>query len=729
MKARLAVAGLYALVLLPCATLASAAPAAAAPTRSGVLEVGTVPAVPGVAVTIDGRTATTGTSGTARLSVDSLDGVADRLQVPDGQVSGGRRIALDRVAIDPNHAIGVRRLVLGLRLQQQVQLVFDDPKHRSVATGRLSVVELESNVGGILRLSPATLSSPVWLDSNRIAQAGGGLTSKSVQYEVRRVLAGGADVTNQGQQKIIPARGSRALIHLLFYRLEMTSRDALFGGSVGSGVDVTRPDGKVSHAAFGPNRTVVLDSLARGTYSIRVQAAGLSFDRPVKVSRDQSVALQVISLADIFAVGGAILVVAVALLLLGGAILRRRLKQVIRDVVRRLAPSSAASTRRPPDRVKIGAVVLLACILLGSAAVTTAPHADAATEPSPAATASPGPATGKPTPVFAYYYIWFNQRSWQRAKADHPALGDYSSDDPAVMRHHIQSAKAAGITGFLVSWKHTEILDRRLAQLVSIARQERFSLGIVYEGLDFERRPLPLATIAQDLTYFADTYAKEPVFGTFGSPVVIWTGITQYAAPEVASVTRLLRSRLQVLASAKNVKDYERLAQHVDGEAYYWSSVRPDSRAYPTKLAQFATAVRAHRGLWIAPAAPGFDARLVGGHSVVDRAGGLTLRRELAAARASSPDAVGLISWNEFSENTHVEPSKRYGNAALRALKDSLSTGVAMGDSPDSSSSGSGAGGALRYLPLTVGGVFGALALGLAVRRRRPPRLATGRPQ
>ena len=30
--------------------------------------------------------------------------------------------------------------------------------------------------------------------------------------------------------------------------------------------------------------------------------------------------------------------------------------------------------------------------------------------------------------MFAYYYIWFNVSSWERAKSDYPTLGRYSSD-------------------------------------------------------------------------------------------------------------------------------------------------------------------------------------------------------------------------------------------------------------------------------------------------------------
>ncbi len=75
-------------------------------------------------------------------------------------------------------------------------------------------------------------------------------------------------------------------------------------------------------------------------------------------------------------------------------------------------------------------------------------------------------------------------------------------------------------------------------------------------------------------------------------------------------------------------------------------------------------------GIWIPSAAPGFDARKVGGTSVVGRRGGATLREELDAATRSSPDAVGLISWNEFSENTHVEPSVDHGSRYLDVVAD-----------------------------------------------------------
>jgi len=275
-------------------------------------------------------------------------------------------------------------------------------------------------------------------------------------------------------------------------------------------------------------------------------------------------------------------------------------------------------------------------------------------------------------PLFAYFYQWFNPSSWNRGKINYPTLGRYSSSDVYVMRKQIAWAKAAGIDGFLVSWKDTPALDERLAALASLAAAAHFKLGIEYEGLNFQRDPLPVATVAHDLSYFVLHYGSNPVFSLLGRhPLVIWDGTWKFTPSDVASVTQPLQSKLVILASAENAASYESIAGLVDGDAYYWSSVNPlTTPGYQQRLNALSNAVHTHGGLWIAPAAPGYDARAVGGTRVVPRRHGETLRQELGAALASSPDAIGLISWNEFSENTVVEPSTLFGDFYLRQLAD-----------------------------------------------------------
>lgn len=279
--------------------------------------------------------------------------------------------------------------------------------------------------------------------------------------------------------------------------------------------------------------------------------------------------------------------------------------------------------------------------------------------------------SGSPVPVLAYYYIWFDPGSWSRAKVDYPQLGRYSSDDVNVMRQHVRWAKAAGIRGFIVSWKSTPTLDARLDALVSIAEAEDFKLVIIYEGLDFNRNPLPASQIDADIGSFVSRYANRAPFDLFEKPVVVWSGIWQYSREDVQKISQHWRNQVLLLATEKNVQGYQRVADLVDGNAYYWSSVNPETNGgYQDKLDAMSKVIHDNHGLWIAPAAPGFDARLVGGTTVVDRKDGATFRKQMDNALNSSPDAVGIISWNEFSENTYIEPSRKYGDLYLQVLAD-----------------------------------------------------------
>jgi len=52
----------------------------------------------------------------------------------------------------------------------------------------------------------------------------------------------------------------------------------------------------------------------------------------------------------------------------------------------------------------------------------------------------------------------------------------------------------------------------------------------------------------------------------------------------------------------------------------------------------------------------------------VERKNGDTFQTQINTAMASSPDVLGIISWNEFSENSYIEPSQKYGSQYLDLL-------------------------------------------------------------
>jgi hypothetical protein len=329
-----------------------------------------------------------------------------------------------------------------------------------------------------------------------------------------------------------------------------------------------------------------------------------------------------------------------------------------------------------------------AVAVTSTAAPTTA---SASNVPSAPSSSSSTDATQHPIPVFAYFYQWFNPSSWNRAKIDLPLAGKYSSDDAHVLRDQVQQARAAGIDGFLTSWKSTEALNRRLDLLIRVAQSEHLDLGVVYEALDFGRKPLPIATVKKDMVYLVTAKGASLKSSYYGRPVIIWTGTDQYSVSDVQSVRSAVGDRAYLLAASKTVAGYQRVADIVDGEAYYWSSADPTAAATSAKLLAMSQAVHAHRGLWIAPAATGYDGRTLGGTRVIDRRAGQTLVRSLTNAFATSPDGVGVISWNEWSENTYMEPGQKYGEQELTVLRDYLAQqahGVPVAESPFDSSEG-----------------------------------------
>jgi hypothetical protein len=174
------------------------------------------------------------------------------------------------------------------------------------------------------------------------------------------------------------------------------------------------------------------------------------------------------------------------------------------------------------------------------------------------------------------------------------------------------------------------------------------------------------------LRYLARRYGADPVFNSFGRPVVVVTGSSTFPVSALRAAIAPVSTSLRVLSSAKNVADYRGTSSFTEGNAYYWSSAHPSRPAYTKKLQEFGTEVHRQGGLWFAPAAAGFDGRLTGGHQVVQPDGGATLRTAVRVAEQSHPDALAIISWNEFSEASYIEPSEKNGDRLLAALSDLL---------------------------------------------------------
>lgn len=339
----------------------------------------------------------------------------------------------------------------------------------------------------------------------------------------------------------------------------------------------------------------------------------------------------------------------------------------------------------------------------------------------PAATAPVATTTTTLTkpPVFAYYYLWWSANHWKNklgpnypitasplplpATLDSTGCGArtryvgntltdvpgkiYSQDDPGFIEADVRQAAAAGLSGFAVNWigngastqsATSNPYSARLQVLVNAVRKvnaegKPFKLWLSYKA---SAQVLPASRISNDLAYIVRTYGANSAFDRSRSAklTVIWQGSRKYPASTLSSVGGPLRSKLRILGDETTWSSSR--APYLDGNAYYWSSQNPYSNPQSFKqLAALAGAVRASgvnpdgtRKVWVAPIIPGYNKELAGGSACVPRRGGQTIRTLYNGNGATNPDAFGLISWNEITEGSYIDPMTRYGYQDLNAL-------------------------------------------------------------
>jgi hypothetical protein len=278
----------------------------------------TVPAVQGVRISHHDRVFVTGADGTVRLT--GFTGLTSSLRVPTLTVRPGVRASLGRWY---RRVTGPRdRATAGLNVYYRVGLRFVDLHGNAVDPASIASVRLKSRTGIRLTVSPRRA---VWLFGTRSVPFGGHLQAKQIEWSVEGATVAGMEVVNRAQQRFYPIKTREVTVRLLFYRARFQSRDALFRFPIGSAIRLVFPNGRVRTSKLGHGGKLTLSALPRGDYKVSVKAPGLSFIRPVSISRDQDVKLQVISYLDILVVVSVLVGIAATLVLARRPRMRRRL--------------------------------------------------------------------------------------------------------------------------------------------------------------------------------------------------------------------------------------------------------------------------------------------------------------------------------------------------------------------------------------------------------------------
>jgi hypothetical protein len=300
---------------------------------------------------------------------------------------------------------------------------------------------------------------------------------------------------------------------------------------------------------------------------------------------------------------------------------------------------------------------------LGSPLATANVSADTLAAPaSDVSTAGPAyVAYNDAHPVLAYYYGWWEPERLQ-AGASHAVLSPRPGagqviNDADLVREHIRLAQDAGIDGFVAN----SVGD--MARLMSLGRDFDFRASV-----QIDAGAGPAAAAAQLADWYS--YIDDPAMIRYeGRPVIFFWRAT---ADPVWSAIRAQIDPNHVAVWLADGDNFNILR----GDA--WDGISPYQIAWSqtpqTQLPGWgakAAAVDAGK-LYVPPVAPGCnDAPARPATCVQARRDGSYYQQTLQGALNTNPQwAVIVSTWNEWLEDTQIEPGAEYGDLYLRMTRD-----------------------------------------------------------
>lgn len=289
--------------------------------------------------------------------------------------------------------------------------------------------------------------------------------------------------------------------------------------------------------------------------------------------------------------------------------------------------------------------------------------------------AFPAQAQGKRL-VLAFYYAWYDDKTWTYSKVPDMPLAPYRSADRATIERHVQEARSAGIDAFVQSWygPGTNPTESNLSTLLDVAQAQGMRATVDFEATS----PfMPnLDAVIQGLSHLLNVHARHPAFLRYeGRPVIFFWRQGRYALETWAAVRAQLDPGHNTIWIAEG--DNAAWLDVFDGlHLYSITWIRDTDPQYAAtkmrkRVDQYVASQGGHR-FWVATAMPGYDDTHVAG-----RAGTFVYPRSpdyyrstWQAAMSSAPEMIVVNSFNEWCEGTMIEPSVTYGNTYLDLTRD-----------------------------------------------------------
>ncbi|MFB6185681.1 MAG: glycoside hydrolase family 99-like domain-containing protein, partial [Halobacteriaceae archaeon] len=311
--------------------------------------------------------------------------------------------------------------------------------------------------------------------------------------------------------------------------------------------------------------------------------------------------------------------------------------------------------------------------------------------------------------VAAYYYGWYKPwENWLNDCVSEPKLGEYNSRDETVINQHIKWARESGINTWVLRWIDSEwedetvrnyILDAELSDqidIITIPSKTAFAADPDYEfgdTLDFDKEA-NRKRLREVFGYLDDTLFDRPNHVTVnGRPVMVIfemgvvTGDYSSAIQEAKAVTSdppyIIADLEQFLGSGRVDKStFEGIDAATTYSLHFEDKIRElDFPQYTSWLTRQGKLWRLAADNWdldfVPTVMPGYNNSKVSEASdpvVLEPTPKKFSRLIDSQIHNLDPDLnmIFVTTWNEWYEDTSVEPRDDYGNHFLNLVKEKV---------------------------------------------------------
>lgn len=275
------------------------------------------------------------------------------------------------------------------------------------------------------------------------------------------------------------------------------------------------------------------------------------------------------------------------------------------------------------------------------------------------------------------------------ASHTYPLTGPYDSRDADLLEYQVLLMVLSGIDGVIVDWYGIEefrdygLINAAMQKLFEAVQKAGLRSAICYEDqtirhmVDNKRLDVSeVYTHGQEvMLYLQDTWFDEPAYLRIaGQPVLLTFGPQYFKSG--ADWERLF----SVLDESPLFFTLDNRLGTVAAGAYPWPPMWASRDGVLTEeaLNDYLSRFYSKAESWdyqIASAFPGFhdiyaQAQVGNSYGYLDAGDGETLASTLRIALEGRPDIVQLVTWNDYGEGTHIEPTVEFGYHYLEIVQE-----------------------------------------------------------